>query len=427
MGIAAALALIGGVGLAACGSGGGGQSGDANTMRIWWYEPIDSAQNISWTRTLEQFKEAHPDVKVEFELKTWEQLQKAGQMVLNSDDAPDILEYPKGNATTGAVAKAGLLTDMTEVAEERGWTDIVSPGLMAVGVYEDGIMGSGGIYGVPTYGEYASWFYNKDMLAERGFEPPTTVAELEEQLAAFQAEGITPLALGGAGYPIVHLVHGLALTEGDREWIDNFTFLTGDPSMLDGPWTFGAEKTAEWADKGYIGADATGIDAEGAGAMFKNGTAPYFFSGSWWLGDFDKNIEGFEWSTFPNPGPGYTPGSGGNVWVVPANAPNKDLAYEFIDMLLSTEAQTDLANEGGVAVAADMTEVTNPIGQLGNGDMQRLIDEDLLGYNADWPVPGFYDVWLAQCQALITGGATPEQFLTTLNDFYQAGKQEMGR
>lgn len=427
--VLSALALGLAASLTACSPSGDGNTGggSADTMRIWWYEPADSAQHASWTRSLEQFKKDHPEVTVEFESKSWEQLQKAGQMVLNSAEAPDILEYPKGNAATGAVAAAGLLTDMSDAAKERGWRDTVAPGVLAVGEYENGIMGSGGLYGVPTYAEYASVFYNIDMLKAKGFEPPKTVEEWEEQMAAFQADGVTPLALGGAGYPIVHLIHALALSKGSREWIDNFTFLRGDVDFHDEAWTFGAEKAAEWAEKGYIGSDATGIDAEGAGAAFKAGTSPYFLSGSWWLGDFAKNISDFEWTTFPNPGNGYTPGSGGNVWVVPANSKHKDLAYEFIDLLLSTEAQTDLANAGGVAVAADMAKVTDPIGQLANSDMQRLIDEDLLGYNADWPVAGYYDLWLSQSQSLITGGVTPEQFLTTLGDFYHAGRAELGR
>jgi raffinose/stachyose/melibiose transport system substrate-binding protein len=33
-------------------------------------------------------------------------------MILNSDKAPDVMEYKKGNATTGLLAKQGLLTDL---------------------------------------------------------------------------------------------------------------------------------------------------------------------------------------------------------------------------------------------------------------------------------------------------------------------------
>jgi len=34
-------------------------------------------------------------------------------MILNSADAPDVMEANKGNATAGLYAKQGLLTDIT--------------------------------------------------------------------------------------------------------------------------------------------------------------------------------------------------------------------------------------------------------------------------------------------------------------------------
>ena len=38
-------------------------------------------------------------VKVEFEKKAFEQIRQNASQVLNSDDAPDVMEYNKGNAS----------------------------------------------------------------------------------------------------------------------------------------------------------------------------------------------------------------------------------------------------------------------------------------------------------------------------------------
>jgi raffinose/stachyose/melibiose transport system substrate-binding protein len=421
----AAVLAVSALALSACAGSGGAGSDDELT--VWWFEPTDSAQSKAWTETLEAFEAKHPDVTVNFELKTWDQLQKSGQMILNSNEAPDILEYPKGNATAGAVAKAGLLTDLTEVAETQGWTDTLPPSLLNVGTYdEQGLMGAGALYGVPTYAEYVSVFYNEDMLSEAGFETPTTVEEFETQLAHFTDQGITPLALGASDYPIVHLVYALALSQADQNWVSNFQFFDGDVDFHDDAWTYAAETIAEWKDKGYIGADATGIDAEGAGAAFKAGTSPYFVSGSWWTGDFDTNIDSFEWGTFPFPGSGLSSGSGGNIWVVPTNSTQKDLAYEFISDLLSADAQTAVANYGGVAVAPDLAQVTNEVGKIAAADLAAILEQDGLSYYSDWPVAGYYDVWLAQSQGLLTNTVTPEQFLDTVGGFYDQGKADLG-
>ncbi len=71
---------------------------------------------ISWDGVLKDFQAAHPDVDVQFELKTFDQIQQTAQMILNSPDAPDVLEINKGNATAGLYAKQGLLTDITDIA-----------------------------------------------------------------------------------------------------------------------------------------------------------------------------------------------------------------------------------------------------------------------------------------------------------------------
>jgi raffinose/stachyose/melibiose transport system substrate-binding protein len=94
---------------------------ESKTLKVWWWENDDSALATGWNRAIEIFKEKHPDVTVQYELKTYEQMQQSGQLLLDSNDAPDVLEYLKGNATAGVVSQAGLLTDLTDVAKERGW------------------------------------------------------------------------------------------------------------------------------------------------------------------------------------------------------------------------------------------------------------------------------------------------------------------
>ena len=78
-------------------------------------------------------------------------------MILNSDEAPDIMEYNKGNATAGLLSKQGLLTDLTGEATKRGWDKLLSPSLQTTAKYDaDGIMGGDKWYGVPNYGEYVT-------------------------------------------------------------------------------------------------------------------------------------------------------------------------------------------------------------------------------------------------------------------------------
>lgn len=419
----AAATVVTGVALAGC---SGGAGADDSTFTIWWIQTDKDAPGKGWNLALEEFEKSHPDVQVQFERKSWDQLRQTGQMILNSPDAPDLLEYPKGNATTGTVVRAGLLTDLTDVAEERGWTDILPESLQTVGRYDEkGLMGSGGLYGVPGYGEYVSVFYNADLLAEHDMEPPTDVAGFEELLAEFSADGVTPLALGAADYPIVHLVYALALSQADTQWMRDFQFFEGDVDFHDEAWTYAAETVADWAEKGYIGSDATGIDAVGAANEFRSGAAPFFVSGSWWLGDF-ADITDFDWSTFRFPGSGLSLGSGGHIWVVPKNASHKELAYDFIDGVLQPDVQNEIANQGGIPVAADPDAITDPVGQLGAADFAGILADDALGFYPDWPVAGYYEILLAAEQKLLLGESAPDEFLTEIGDAYEKGKADAG-
>lgn len=61
-------------------------------------------------------------VKVEFEKKAFEQIRQNASQVLNSDDAPDVTEYNKGNATSGLLASQGLLTNLNDYVSDMAGT-----------------------------------------------------------------------------------------------------------------------------------------------------------------------------------------------------------------------------------------------------------------------------------------------------------------
>ena len=105
--------------LAGC-SSGSGDSGDDKTLTLWHYEGADSAMGKAWDEAIKVFEE-ETGATVEFEEKGFEQIRSTASQVLNSNEAPDILEYAKGNGTAGLLASQGLLTDITDAVEEYGW------------------------------------------------------------------------------------------------------------------------------------------------------------------------------------------------------------------------------------------------------------------------------------------------------------------
>ncbi|MFF6877525.1 ABC transporter substrate-binding protein [Streptomyces sp. NPDC012474] len=416
----AAAVLSGALLLASCGDSDSGGS-DGKTLKLWHYEGPDSAMGVAWNAAIKEFEKTHPGVKVEFEEKGFEQIQKTAPMVLNSDDAPDLMEYNKGNATAGLLSKQGLLTDLSAEAAKRGWDKKLSSGVRTTSQYDtNGVMGSGKWYGIPNYAEYTMVFYNKDLFKKYGIQEPTTFDELTAAMDKFVDEGITPLANAGAEYMAGQYLYQLALSKADRAWVDSYQLYKGKTDFHDAAWTYGAETFADWVKKGYISKKSSGTKAEDAGVSFIQGKSPILFSGSWWYGRFAAENT-FDWGTFLWPDSDMTAGSGGNLWVVPKGAKNKELAYDFIDITMSKKIQNLLGNKGGVPVAADPAGITDPQAKALIANFNTLSERDGLAFYPDWPVPGFYDVLVSETQKLITGSAKPEAYLDAVQEAYQKG------
>ncbi|MGW1723245.1 ABC transporter substrate-binding protein [Streptomyces sp. NPDC002306] len=417
---AGAVILAGSLLLTSCGGSDGGSS-DGRTLRLWHYEGPTSAMGVAWKEAVKEFEATHPGVKVTYEEKSFEQIQKTAQMVLNSSDAPDVMEYNKGNATAGLLSTQGLLTDLTAEATKRGWDKKLSAGVRTTSRYDArGVMGSGKWYGVPNYAEYTKVFYNKDLFAKYRIAEPRTLDELTAAMDVFVENEVTPLANAGAEYMAQQYLYQLALSRADRSWVDSYELYRGKTDFHDQAWTYAATTFADWVRKGYIAKTSSGTKAEEAGVSFIQGKAPILFSGSWWYGRFQEEAA-FDWGSFLWPGSDLTLGSGGNLWVVPENAKNKELAYDFIDITMSKKIQNLLGNEGGVPVAADPGAVTDPKSQQLIADFNTLSARDGLAFYPDWPVAGFYDVLVSETQKLITGGEQPDAYLDALQKAYDKG------
>ncbi|MER5430765.1 extracellular solute-binding protein [Streptomyces sp. NPDC002588] len=417
----AAAALAGALLLASCGGSDSGGSSDAKTLRLWHYEAPNSAMGAAWTAAVKEFEANHPGVKVKFEEKSFEQIQKTAPMALNSSDAPDLLEYNKGNATAGLLSKQGLLTDLTAEVTARGWDKLMSPGVRTTSQYDtDGVMGSGKWYGVTDYAEYTMIYFNKDLFAKYRVPEPKTFDDLVTAMDTFVENDVTPLANAGAEYLAQQYLYQLALSKADRSWVDTYELYDGKADFHDAAWTYAAETFADWVKKGYIGKSSTSAKAEDAGVSFLQGKAPILFSGSWWYGRFQDEAT-FDWGTTLWPGSDLTLGSGGNLWVVPKSAKNKELAYDFIDITLSKKIQNLLGEKGGVPVAADTAAVTDPKAKELIDHFNTLSGRDGLAFYPDWPVPGFYDVLVSETQKLITGSEKPDDYLDSLQKAYDKG------
>jgi raffinose/stachyose/melibiose transport system substrate-binding protein len=425
--IAALVALT--AGLAACGggsSGGGGTASSSKVLKVWWYEGPGSAYQIAWDQAITDFKKQHPGVSVQFSLKSFNQMQQNASMILNSSDVPDVMEYNKGDATAGLLSKQGLLTDLTPEATKYGWDKLLGPDLQVTARYNaKGVMGSGDWYGVSDYAEYLMVYYNKTMFAKYGIAVPTTMAQLTAAMGKFVKAGITPFANAGNDYLAMQYLYEMELSQATPQEVQNYERYTGPVNFHDAAWTNAANTFQDWIKKGYIAKNSVALTSTEAGNDFETGKNPMMMSGSWWAGTFESDIKNFGWGTFLWPGNTLNAGSGGNLFVVPKNSANKQLAYEFINDTLQPDVQKLLANNGAVPIAATTTGVSNPLNVQLIHNFQTLASQNGLAYYPDWPTPSFYNTLLAQTQDLMNG-ASPDSVLGTLQTNYNQYVSSLG-
>lgn len=428
--VAAAASLT--LALAACSSGGtaptttgSAPAGEPRTLTIWDYESDDSAMGQAWAKAIELFKTKHPEVTVKTEEQTFEQIQKNAKIVLTGDSVPDVMEYNKGNATAGQLAAQGLIMPLTDAAKQYGWDTKLAGSLATTAMYNDkGLMGSGEWYGVPNYGEFVGVYFNKDLFDKQGLQVPTTMDEFVTVMDAFKAKGVTPLATSGAEYPLGQLWYELVLANADRSFVDNYQLFTSDVDWQAAPVTTGTQTLQDWINKGYIDKKVAALKAEDMGVSFIKGKYPMMVSGSWWFGRLATEMKA-NWGMFTFPGNKLHPGSSGNIWVVPSKAKNADLAKEFIDITLSQDVQNVLAQKGGLPVAGDASTITDEKVKMLTENFQSILAADGLAFYPDWPVPGFYDVIVAQLQGLANGNKTVPETLAGLGKAYADGKDDL--
>lgn len=419
-GIAAAAPLFATT-LTSCGSSG---EGDGTSLKILQYEDPTTAQGRGWKKALEIFKEKHPDVKVSFEQTSFDAVRQNAKITLSGNDVPDVIEFNKGNADGGQLAMQGLLTNLTDEVDKRGWGDKVGASMRSFAMYEDGMAGSGDWYGIPNIGEYVTLFYNEDLLKEHGVDPDfSDLDALEAGMDKLVAAGVTPIASSAAtsqGFNQMWVWYSLVSAAASRDEIDDFMFVRNPVDFSTGPWLEGTQRFQSWIERGYVGKDIAGLNFEQATVNFLSGKAAMVV---WNHGVFHRAMSeaDFNWGYATFPGANLVMGSSGHLWGVPERAKNKELAYEWIDITLSEEVQNLIGEFGGLPIAGDPATISDDRTREYTEGFVELMDGDALSYYPDYPVIGFLDFIQEHMQAMSNGNETADDFIKALQDFYDSG------
>jgi glucose/mannose transport system substrate-binding protein len=259
--------------------------------------------------------------------------------------------------------EAGMMLDLTDVAEAGGWTDIVNPSSLL-----DSCTLDGRIYCVPVNIHSAQWLWLSHDAYEKAGQPvPTDWNEFVASAPALQEAGMVPLAMGQQGWQ-QNLAFG-AITiavAGVDVWRDVTVNKNADAAR-------GPEYTAVFeavADARELARESTVQDWNQATNMVITGMAGAQLMGDWAQGEFSvaEQVEGQDYSCLPGLGLNEILDTGGDAFYFPANddpeitAAQKELAA----LLISPEVQVSFnLAKGSLPVRGDIDMAS------ANGCMQK--------------------------------------------------------
>jgi raffinose/stachyose/melibiose transport system substrate-binding protein len=328
------LGAVAGVCLLAAGCTGGSpsssssDSGDSQTIKWLIEAPEDAAALKALKAHVANDFTKQTGIKVETSTLPFENMRTILQTQLRSGEGPDVFNWGSGPSFGGALAKAGLLMDLTDAYQKYGWQ-----------VYDFAkktVTVDGKLYGVPGELETIGLFYNKDMFKQLGIAEPKSIDDLRAASEKIKAAGKIPMAVGDKeGWEGGHLLSmALASDVGSSAMAD---IINGDASWNSPQVASSFQLWADFDQEGLLPKSPTSVNYDASTSLFYSGDAAMIPTGSWLVGEIDDNTD-FNVGYIPFPGPdgqGIFTGGLGSGPFISATTSKKDAAVKFVNFLAS--------------------------------------------------------------------------------------------
>ena len=253
------------------------------------------------------------------------------------------------------LVKAGLMTDLTELAEKEGWADIIRPSKLL-----DACRYDGKIYCVPVNIHSFQWMWlNRGVFEDNGMAVPTNWSEFAEAAPKLREAGVIPLAVGGEPWQINGMAGVFTVALGGVDLYrkvnaDKSAEAAASPEMTQ---VFEAIAAArDMVDDGYVGRAWND-----AANMVITGKAGAQIMGDWAQGEFGVagQTAGKEYDCLPGLGVHPVLDTGGDAFYFPKPADdNPDTVKAQLDLaslLVSKAVQVDFnLKKGSLPIRGDI-------------------------------------------------------------------------
>lgn len=381
------------------------------TLSVW----ADQGEQDFMEQFVPSYEETFPNVTVDIQYKSYNDLVATVLNAMNSSDAPDVTQGNQGWATDGALVKAGLIRPLDDVAAAYGYQDAAGDAISQLMWSEDGSQfGSGTIFGMSPDNQMVGIFYNKAKLAQLGLEVPRTLSDLEAALAAGKGLGEAPLVLGNSdkasAMQTLSILQGALTDAGDtRAWIlgeDGADFAVDSNAEA-------IDTLAGWVADGYVSSGYDGTSPDDAAAAFAAGEGLFFIGGNWYAGTIaDGDTFGF--ASGLTDGGNASSGSFGLNWHVGADSDATIAGLAFVGLINAAETAPTLAAVNRVPIhPVDAGAQGSIFGDLLTASEEQLSNDGAL-YWYDWATDTMYDVFTGGLQEVLAGRQDSAALLETV-------------
>lgn len=242
------------------------------------------ANKIPYLKTLAEFQEAYPWIKLEANQEEANQWKDKGETLAQSDLLPDVFYW-----NAGGILKA--LVDSGDVmALDEYLTDDIKARIEG-GTLTD-MTFDGKVYQLPYTKAVSMLYCNTELFEKYDVKIPETWDELIEAIKAFQAVGVTPMTVGGKDqWPTNMYVDIIALRyAGDAVCRAAYYKTEGGTFMTEG-MEEGMAAFQQLVEMGAFPADAISLSRDESEVAYFNGEIPMYVHGQWFAGSLSPEMQ----------------------------------------------------------------------------------------------------------------------------------------
>lgn len=351
-------------------------SSQAETVEFWTLTFSSDKVNNAYAEIEAEFEAANPDIDLVITRRGVDEHKTALRVAAGSDKGPDIYFNWAGLGLGGEYVLAGMSHDLSPYYADFGWDDnLVSAALGFTTAFADGK------HGVPNTFKGEVIYYNKQMLADTGFDKePANYDELLAFADALAEDGIAAITFGGSvNWHVMRLMDVLLETKCGAEKHDKLVGMelnwSTEPCAVE---SFAEMKM--WADK-YFLKPFMGIDHRQSMSLFVAGKAGMMLEGNWLVNSLAEADDLDKYGIFPFPTDTGRLYGFAEYHYISSKSENPDAAAKFLGYLLSDEKQQKYLG----------TFSSNSVNQ-------NVVYKDLRSLDAEWN-----DIFAAHGEMFVNG------------------------